>query len=159
MSVQEVRAYLNQWDLGDRVMEMDMSSATVDLAAKAVGVIPARIAKTLSFRDENGCILIVTAGDAKIDNQKFKGLFGMKAKMLSPEEVLFYTGHPIGGVCPFALRRSDICVYTDISLKRFQTVFPACGSSNSAVELTCDQLFVVSGSKDWIDVCKQWTES
>lgn len=158
MSVQVVREYLSQWNLQDKVMEMEMSSATVELAAEAVGVIPARIAKTLSFKDGESCLLIVTAGDAKIDNPKFKTKFQMKAKMLSPEEVTTYTGHPVGGVCPFALKRQDIRVYLDISLRRFDTVFPACGSGNSAIELTCEQLAQVSESNGWVDVCKGWQD-
>lgn len=156
MSVEEVRNYLKKWGLHKGVMEMDTSSATVDLAAEAVGVIPARIAKTLSFKQGDTCLLIVTAGDAKIDNPKFKSVFGMKAKMLSAEEVKTFTGHPVGGVCPFALKHPDIQVYTDISMKRFETVYPACGSGNSAVELTCDELFTASQSSGWIDVCKGW---
>ena len=156
MSVKEVKEYLSQWGLDQGVMEMEMSSATVELAAEAVGVIPARIAKTLSFKQGESCILIVTAGDAKIDNTKFKSTFGMKAKMLSAEEVETLTGHPVGGVCPFALKHPNIQVYTDISMKRFDTVYPACGSGNSAVELTCDQLFTASASSGWIDVCKGW---
>jgi prolyl-tRNA editing enzyme YbaK/EbsC (Cys-tRNA(Pro) deacylase) len=156
MSVQAVRDYLKKWNLDSGVMEMALSSATVELAAEAVGVIPARIAKTLSFKDGESCILIVTAGDAKIDNTKFKAFFRMKAKMLSPDEVFALTGHPVGGVCPFALKEPDIRVYTDISMKRFDTVFPACGSGNSAVELTCDELFLISQSRQWIDVCKEW---
>ncbi len=156
MSVEEVRNYLSQWGLHKGVMEMKNSSATVELAAEAVGVIPARIAKTLSFKQGDTCLLIVTAGDAKIDNTKFKSVFGMKAKMLSAEEVETLTGHPVGGVCPFALKNSDIQVCTDISMKRFDTVYPACGSGNSAVELTCDELFTASQSSGWIDVCKGW---
>lgn len=156
MSVKAVKEYLSQWGLDRGVMEMEMSSATVELAAEAVGVIPARIAKTLSFKQEDSCILIVTAGDVKIDNAKFKSTFAMKARMLSAEEVETLTGHPVGGVCPFALKHPDIQVYTDISMQRFDTVYPACGSGNSAVELTCDQLFAASGSSGWIDVCKGW---
>ncbi|SMP61399.1 YbaK/EbsC family protein [Anoxynatronum buryatiense] len=156
MAVQDVRNYLGQWGLEEKVMEMELSSATVELAAEAVGVIPARIAKTLSFKNGDGCLLIVTAGDAKIDNAKFKARFGMKAKMLSPEEVVALTGHPVGGVCPFALKEPGIQVFTDVSMKRFETVFPACGSGNSAIELTCEQLYETAGSQDWIDVCKGW---
>ncbi|MDW7676805.1 MAG: YbaK/EbsC family protein [Bacillota bacterium] len=156
MSVQAVKDYLKKWNLDSGVMEMELSSATVELAAEAVGVIPARIAKTLSFKDGESCILIVTAGDAKVDNTKFKAFFKMKAKMLSPDEVFTLTGHPVGGVCPFALKEPGIRVYTDISMKRFDTVFPACGSGNSAVELTCDELFLISRSLQWIDVCKEW---
>ncbi len=156
MSVEEVKIYLSKWNLHKGVMEMSSSSATVELAAEAVGVIPARIAKTLSFKQGESCLLIVTAGDAKIDNSKFKSVFGMKAKMLSADEVETLTGHPVGGVCPFALKHPDIQVYTDTSMKRFETVYPACGSGNSAVELTCDELFTVSQSRGWIDVCKGW---
>ena len=134
-------------------MEFDTSSATVELAAQALNVIPARIAKTLSFKKDNSCILIVTSGDVKIDNPKFKAAFEMKAKMPSADEVLSLTGHAPGGVCPFAVS-GDIPVYLDISLKRFDTVFPACGSSNSAIELTCDELFRYSEAEKWIDVCK-----
>ena len=137
-------------------MEFDTSSATVELAARAVGTIPARIAKTLSFQQkEGGGFLIVTAGDAKIDNGKFKSIFHMKAKMLSPEEVLELTGYAVGGVCPFGINK-QVPVYLDISLKRFQTVFPACGSSNSAIELDCETLFKLAGAREWIDVCKDW---
>ena len=155
MSIEKVREYFRQYGMEDKVMEFSVSSATVELAAQAVGVIPARIAKTLSFRKDEGCILIVTAGDGKIDNQKFKAFFGMKARMLSSEEVSSLIGHGVGGVCPFAVS-SDIPVYLDISMKRFDTVFPACGSSNSAIELTCDELFRYSNAIEWIDVCKSW---
>lgn len=153
MSVQEVRTYLQQWNAEDRVLEFDTSSATVELAAQALGCEPARIAKTLSFMAEDGCILVVTAGDTKIDNGKFKARFGLKAKMLSPEEVIALTGHAIGGVCPFANPESAH-VYTDVSLQRFDTVYPAAGSASSAVRLNCDELFQYSGSLDWVDVCK-----
>lgn len=159
MSVDRVKAYLEQWNRGKDVLEFPVSSATVQLAAEALHVIPARIAKTLSFKGkEKGAILIVTAGDAKIDNAKYKAFFGTKAKMLSPEEVISYTGHAIGGVCPFAIENDDVVCYTDISLQRFETVYPAAGSSNSAIELTCDDLFVYAHSKAWIDVCKAWQE-
>ena len=131
-----------------------MSSATVELAAQAVGVEGARICKTLSFKSPEGCILIQTAGDTKIDNSKFKGFFGMKAKMLSPEEVLMYTGHAVGGVCAFAVENPQVKIYCDQSLKRFDTVFPACGSANSAIELTCSELFNYSRALEWIDVSK-----
>jgi prolyl-tRNA editing enzyme YbaK/EbsC (Cys-tRNA(Pro) deacylase) len=147
---------MKQFQMEDRVIEFPVSSATVELAAEAQGVIPARICKTLSFRSPDGCILIQTAGDTKIDNGKFKQFFGFKASMLTPEEVLEYTGHEVGGVCAFAIERSDVKVYADISMKRFDTIFPACGSSNSAIELTCDEIFTVSKSLSWIDVCKGW---
>ena len=154
MAIDKVREYLKQFGMEDKVLEFPVSSATVELAAQAVGVIPARICKTMSFRSPEGCILIATAGDAKIDNAKFKKHFGFKAKMLPPDEVLEYTGHEIGGVCAFAIERDDVKVYTDVSMKRFNTIFPACGSSNSAIELTCDELFQTTKALDWIDVCK-----
>lgn len=153
MSIEKVREYLKQYDKDSDIKELETSSATVELAANALGVIPARIAKTLSFKMDNSCILVIAAGDTKIDNKKFKQIFGLKAKMLSPEEVINLTGHAIGGVCPFGLKNSDIKVYCDISMQRFETVFPACGSSNSAIELTCDELFNISKSQSWVDVC------
>ena len=139
----------------ERIQEFDVSSATVELAAQAVGVEGARICKTLSFKDgEDGCILIQTAGDTKIDNRKFKDTFGQKAKMLMAEEVVEFTGHAIGGVCAFAIENPRVRVFCDVSMKRFETVFPACGSSNSAIELTCDEIFRISKAEKWIDVCK-----
>jgi len=146
MSIENVRKYLSQWNLDSEILEFDVSSATVELAALALDVIPARIAKTLSFKSDEGCILIVTAGDGKIDNSKFKAQFKMKAKMLSSDEVIQLTGHSIGGVCPFGIENPNVKIYTDISLKRFNTVFPACGSSNSAIELSCDDLCKYSKS-------------
>lgn len=157
MSVESVREYLKKFNKADEVLEFDVSSATVELAAEALSTEPARIAKSLSFKDEDGCILIVTAGDGKVNNSKFKKTFGFKPKMLSFEEVSTYTGHPVGGVCPFD-NQSNVRVYTDISLKRFETVYPACGSANSAIKLTCDELFEISNSIDWIDVCTGWNE-
>ena len=156
MAIEKVKEYMKQFDMDGKILEFPVSSATVELAAGAVGVIPARICKTLSFKSPDGCILIETAGDAKIDNSKFKGFFGFKAKMLTPEEVLEFTGHEIGGVCAFAIERGDVRVYTDISMKRFDTIFPACGSGNSAIELTCDELHKLSNALEWIDVCKNW---
>jgi prolyl-tRNA editing enzyme YbaK/EbsC (Cys-tRNA(Pro) deacylase) len=159
MSLESVKEHLNQWGREKDVMEFTTSSATVELAAKAIGVIPARIAKTLSFRGkEDKAILVVTAGDAKIDNKKFRQTFGFKARFLSPEEVLEQTGHAIGGVCPFGLK-NPLDVYLDISMKRFETVFPACGSSNSAIELTCEEIFQYSSAKEWVDVCKGWEDN
>lgn len=137
----------------DRVREFDVSSATVELAALALGVEGARIAKTLSFKKDDSCILILAAGDARIDNHKFKDKFHMKAKMLAPEEVLSIVGHPVGGVCPFGIN-DGIDVYLDESLKRFETVFPAVGSANSAIELDLDDLYKYSNAIEWIDVCK-----
>ena len=155
MAIEKVREYLKQFGVDDRIREFDVSSATVDLAAKAVGVEGARICKTLSFKDgEDGCLLIQTAGDTKIDNRKFKDTFGFKAKMLNAEEVEAFTGHAIGGVCAFAIDNPKVRVFCDTSMKRFDTVFPACGSSNSAIELSCEELYEYSGAEDWIDVCK-----
>lgn len=155
MAIELVREYFKKLGVDDKIQEFDVSSATVDLAAEALNVKPQRIAKTLSFKTKDGdnCILIVTAGDAKIDNSKFKSKFSMKAKMLTPNEVDTFVGHSIGGVCPFAIS-SNIPVYLDESLKRFHTVFPACGSSNSAIELSCEELFKYSNALEWIDVCK-----
>ena len=153
MSIEKAKNHLSRFGAAQRVLEFDTSSATVELAAQAVGCEPARIAKTLSFRTNGGVILIVTAGDAKVDNPKYKARFGCKAKMLSPDEVLQYTGHDVGGVCPFGIPE-NVRVYTDVSLQRFRTVFPACGSSNSAIELNCDDLFRLSDSLGWIDVSK-----
>lgn len=153
MAIEKVRDYFKKYNMENRIMEFDVSSATVELAAAAVGVMPARIAKTLSFKSEEGCLLIVTAGDSKIDNSKFKKEFSMKAKMLPPQEVLTLVGHAIGGVCPFAIDE-NIPVYLDESMKRFHTVFPACGSSNSAIELTCEELYKYSNAEKWVDVCK-----
>jgi prolyl-tRNA editing enzyme YbaK/EbsC (Cys-tRNA(Pro) deacylase) len=155
MSVENVKKYLEKFNLEERVKEFEESSATVDLAAKAVGVEMGKIAKTMSFKLEEGAILIVTAGDRKIDNHKFKEKFSTKAKMLNPEEVVFYTGHMIGGVCPFDLRKQEVKVYLDLSMKRFDKVFPAAGSSNSCVELTLEELFMTSNATEWIDVCKE----
>lgn len=154
MSVESVRSYLAPFGVADRVTEFTESSATVELAAAVVGVIPARIAKTLSFKNpDGGAFLIVAAGDAKVDNRKFKDKFGFKAKMLTAEEASELVGHAVGGVCPFAVN-DGVEVYLDVSLKRFSTVFPAAGSSSSAVELNCDELFECSAAIEWIDCCK-----
>lgn len=158
MSIDKVRSYLSCYGKEGEVIEFEVSSATVALAAEAVGVIPARIAKTISFANKDGCILIVAAGDAKIDNGKYKAQFGLKATMLTPDEALRLTGHAVGGVCPFAIENPQVAVYTDISLKRFDTVYPAAGSSNSTVRLSCEELFTLSGSLGWVDVCKGWQE-
>lgn len=153
MSIEKGRAYFRQFGMEDRVQEFPVSSATVELAALALGVEGARIAKTLSFKKGDSCILILAAGDARIDNRKFKDKFHMKAKMPSPDEVLELVGHPVGGVCPFGIN-DGIDVYLDESLKRFTTVFPAVGSENSAIELNLDELFKYSNAIEWIDVCK-----
>ena len=155
MSVEIVRNYFKENKISKEILEFPVSSATVELAAQAVGVEPARIAKTLSFytKDKESAILIVTAGDTKIDNSKFKHYFEMKAKMLAAEDVERMTGHAVGGVCPFG-NPASVSVYLDISMKRFESVFPAAGGANSAVEMTCADLEKYSLAKDWIDVCK-----
>lgn len=153
MAIEKVRAYFEQFGIADRIKEFHESSATVELAAHALCTEPCRIAKTLSFMLGDKAILIVTAGDAKIDNHKYKTFFGAKAKMLKPEEVNDLIGHAIGGVCPFGIN-DGVTVYLDESLKRFGTVFPACGSSNSAIELTIPELEKYSNFVEWIDVCK-----
>ena len=153
MSIEKGRAYFRQFGMEERVLEFPVSSATVELAALALGVEGARIAKALSFKKDDSCILILAAGDARIDNRKFKDKFHMKAKMPSPDEVLELVGHPVGGVCPFGVNEG-IEVYLDESLKRFTTVFPAVGSGNSAIELNLDELFKYSNAIEWIDVCK-----
>lgn len=153
MSIEKVRSEFQSRGIADRILEFDVSSATVELAAQALGVEGARIAKTLSFLTGDGCILIVTAGDAKIDNKKYKAQFGAKAKLLAHDDVPALIGHAVGGVCPFAVNEG-VRVYLDESLKRFQTVFPACGSSNSAIELTIPELEQYSNFEAWVDVCK-----
>lgn len=153
MAIEKVRTYFEQFGIADRIKEFHESSATVELAAHALCTEPCRIAKTLSFMLGDKAILIVTAGDAKIDNHKYKSFFGAKAKMLKPEEVNDLIGHSIGGVCPFGIN-DGVTVYLDESLKRFGTVFPACGSSNSAIELTIPELEKYSNFVEWIDVCK-----
>lgn len=159
LSIESVKGHFKKWNREHDIMEFDTLSATVDQAAETIGVEPERIAKTLSFRGKDDlAILIVAAGDAKIDNKKFRHTYGMKARMLSPDEVLNQTGHEIGGVCPFGLQH-DLEVYLDDSLIRFDTVFPACGSRNSAIELTTDELFDYSYAKGWVDVCKGWEDT
>lgn len=154
MSLLSVKEYLKEFNKENYIIELSESTATVELAAKALKVEPGRIAKTLSFKLEDTCILVVIAGDKKIDNRKYKEKFHLKAKMLTAEEVIDYTGHEIGGVCPFAMTNSDIKIYCDISLKKYQTVFPACGSKNSAIELTPEELFLISKSIEWVDISK-----
>ena len=155
MSIEKVKAYFAQFGMEGRVLEFPVSSATVELAAQALRCEPCRIAKTLSFAVGDTPVLIVAAGDARIDNPKYKARFGTKAKMLTPEQAAQRIGHAVGGVCPFAVQ-PGVEVYLDVSLKRFDTVFPACGSSNSAIELTIPELEQYSGYKDWVDVCKDW---
>lgn len=153
MSIERVRAYFRQYGMEERIQEFEVSSATVALAAEALHCEPKRIAKSLSFMVEGHGILVVTAGDVKIDNAKYKAQFGTKAKMLSPQEVEALIGHAVGGVCPFMVNEG-VDVYLDVSLKRFETIFPACGSSNSAIELTIPELEEYSGYLSWVDVCK-----
>ena len=153
MAIERVREYFKKWNMEERILEFDVSSATVELAAAALHCEGARIAKTLSFHVGEQAILIVTAGDTKIDNAKYKATFGTKAKMLSFEEVEPLIGHGVGGVCPFGIN-DGVKVYLDESMKRFQTVFPACGSSNSAIELNISELEQYSGYEKWVDVCK-----
>lgn len=157
MSIEIVRNYLRSFGMEERIQEFEVSSATVELAAQAVGCEPARIAKTLSFKVGEDPILIVMAGDAKIDNRKYKDKFGKKAVMLSPDEVVTLIGHAIGGVCPFGVPET-VSVYLDESMKRFETVFPAAGSSNSAIEMNMEELKQYSRAKEWVDVCKGWQE-
>ena len=158
MSIDRVRNYLRQFGLDGKILEFETSSATVELAAQAAGVIPARIAKSLSFLLADGPILVVTAGDARIDNARFKAQFHTKAKMPGHDEVEALIGHGVGGVCPFATA-GGVRTYLDVSMKRFDTVFPACGSANSAIELTPAQLEAVAQNcQGWVDVCKGWRE-
>ena len=154
MAIEKVREYFSKYGIADRIKEFEVSSATVELAAQALECDPCRIAKTLSFLVNGQAVLIVTAGDSKIDNPKYKAQFGTKAKMLTPDEAEALVGHAIGGVCPFGINEG-VTVYLDESLKRFSTVFPACGS-NSAIELSIDELEKYSGCVSWIDVCKNW---
>lgn len=153
MSIEKVKAYFKKYGMEERIQEFDVSSATVELAAAAVHCEPQRIAKTLSFYVGERPVLIVTAGDTKIDNPKYKAQFKTKAKMLTPEEAERLVGHAVGGVCPFAVNEG-VDVYLDVSMKRFETVYPACGSGNSAIELTIPELEKYSGYRGWIDVCK-----
>ena len=155
MSIEKVREYFRNYNMEDRVLEFDVSSATVELAAEALNCEPCRIAKSLSFNVNDEAILVIAAGDAKIDNAKYKAFFQKKAKMLSPDEVVSKIGHAVGGVCPFGINEG-VKVYLDKSLQRFETVFPACGSSNSAIELTISELEKYSNFIMWVDVCKDW---
>ena len=158
MSIERVKAYFADFGVADRIREFPVSSATVELAAAALGCEGRRIAKTLSFMVDGAPVLVVAAGDARIDNGKFKAFFHTKAKMLTPDEAAALVGHAVGGVCPFAVHEG-VKTYLDISLSRFETVFPACGSANSAIELTLPELERYSRSLAWIDVCKGWQES
>ena len=155
MSIEKVKAYFGTFGMENRILEFPVSSATVELAAQALGCEGKRIVKTLSFRVNDKAILICAAGDAKVDNAKYKARFGVKAKMLSHEEAAAMIGHAVGGVCPFAVNEG-VEVYLDESIKRFDTVFPAAGSSNSAIELTIPEMEAYSGYTAWVDVCKAW---
>ena len=156
MSVELVKGYLAQFGAADRVREFEASTATVELAAQAAGVEPGRIAKTLSFKLEDRTILVVAAGDVKVDNVKYKNTFGGKAKMLTPQEAVERVGHAVGGVCPFAVKEGvEVCL--DESLRRFETVLPAAGSANSCIELTLPELEKFSRASRWVDVCKPRT--
>ena len=157
MAIEKVREYFAQYGIADRIQEFTVSSATVELAAQALHCEPSRIAKTLSFMVDGHAVLVVMAGDAKVDNPKYKAQFGTKAKMLTPDEAETLVGHAVGGVCPFGIH-SGVTVYLDGSLKRFETVFPACGSSNSAIELSIAELERYSGYTAWVDVSKGWTD-
>lgn len=158
MAIEKVKEYFKKNGIENRIQEFEVSSATVELAAEALHCEPCRIAKTLSFMVAGSPVLIVAAGDTKIDNAKYKAQFGTKAKMLTVEEAAALVGHAVGGVCPFAVN-DGVAVYLDVSLKRFDTVFPACGSSNSAIELTIEELERYSAFVSWIDVCKGWNEN
>lgn len=155
MSIDRVKEYFSKYNMADRIQEFDVSSATVELAAAALNCEDCRIAKSLTFKVAEKPIMIVVAGDAKIDNAKYKAQFATKAKMLTPDEAVEMIGHAVGGVCPFGINEG-VKVYLDESLKRFETVFPACGSSNSAIELTIEELEIYSGYAEWINVCKGW---
>lgn len=157
MSIEKVKEYFAAFGMEKRVLEFPVSSATVELAAQALGCEGKRIVKTLSFKVNDKAILICAAGDAKVDNARYKARFGVKAKMLSHEEAAAMIGHAVGGVCPFAVNEG-VEVYLDESIKRFETVFPAAGSSNSAIELTIEEMERYSGFTAWVDVCKAWQE-
>jgi Uncharacterized conserved protein len=155
MSIERVREYFANEEIYNKIMEFEVSSATVELAAQAIGCEPERIAKSMAFKTDDGCILVIIAGDAKIANPKYKERFGVKAKMVPADELEELIGHAIGGVCPFGINE-DVKVYLDESLKRFETVFPACGSANSAMEMTLPELEKYAKTTKWVDVCKDW---
>ena len=153
MSAEAVKNYLRRWNREGDIILLEVSTATVSLAALALGVEEARIAKSISLRMDDGAAIVVAAGDVKIENRKFKDRFAQKPKMLTAEETLRFTGHAVGGVCPLALPEG-VAVYLDVSLRRFKTVFPACGTANSAIELSLAELEEYSGSRGWVDVCR-----
>lgn len=155
MAIEYAKQHLKHWNLDSQVLEFESSSATVLEAAQALNTEPKRIAKTLAFRYNDQTLLVVAAGDARVDNAKFKNTFNLKARMLSPDETLENVGHAVGGVCPFGVKEG--CVVTlDVSMKRFESVFPACGSSNSAIHMDLETLEKTSQSTQWVDVCKDW---
>ena len=153
MAIEAAKEHLKRFGKDGDVLEFNVSSATVELAAGALGVPCSRIAKTISLVDGDSAMLVMAAGDVKLDNAKFRAAFGFKPRMLTPEQALYFTGHAVGGICPFGIIR-PLRVFADVSLKRFETVYPACGSANSAVPLTCDELFTIAGCLSWVDVCR-----
>lgn len=153
MSVERVKNWLSRWGKDKNIMEFAESTANVELAAKAAGVIPARIAKSITFKKDDGCVMIVSAGDTRFNGKKFREAFGCKMQMLSPDDALAFTGYAVGGVCPFDIENTAVEIYCDVSLQRFKTVLPACGSANSCIELTLDELMEYSLAKGWVDVC------
>lgn len=159
MSLDKVKEYLKQFDKDKDIIVLNTSTATVELASKALGVEPDKIAKTLSFKTQDGAIIIVTSGMARIDNKKYRNTFHLKAKMLSAEEVEILIGHEIGGVCPFAIENKNVKIYLDMSLQKYDYVYPACGSKNSAIKLSCKELEDLSNSLSWVDVCKDYQNS
>lgn len=159
MSLDKVKEYLKQFDKDKDIIVLNTSTATVELASKALGVEPDKIAKTLSFKTQDGAIIIVTSGMARIDNKKYRNTFHLKAKMLSAEEVEILIGHEIGGVCPFAIENKNVKIYLDKSLQKYDYVYPACGSKNSAIKLSCKELEDLSNSLSWVDVCKDYQNS
>lgn len=159
MSLDKVREYLEQFDKDKDIIVLNTSTATVQLASKALGVEPDKIAKTLSFKTQDGAIIIVTSGMARIDNKKYRNTFHLKAKMLSAEEVEILIGHEIGGVCPFAIENKNVRIYLDKSLQKYNYIYPACGSKNSAIKLSCKELADLSHSLSWVDVCKDYQNS
>jgi prolyl-tRNA editing enzyme YbaK/EbsC (Cys-tRNA(Pro) deacylase) len=161
VSIERVREYLKHFGKDKDIQEFNVSSATVELAARALGVIPARIAKSIAMKVDDGCVLVVSAGDVKINSSKFKAYFAAKAKMMNAAETYAFTGHKVGGVCPFAIENPEVKVFLDVSLQRFASVYPACGSSSSGIEMTCDELFACAKALDWVDVCNEsvgWLE-
>lgn len=154
MSIDKVKNYLKKYSYDDKILEFDKSSATVELAAKAIGCKESEILKTLSFKINDDCIVVCVSGDSRVDNRKYKDLFNVKARMLKHDEVEYYTGHKVGGVCPFALKEG-VKIYLDKSLKKHEYVYPACGSFNSAIRLSLSELERITEYPEWIDVCRE----